>query len=432
MSAASTQTDILGETSVQRTLGPTAGPQTTSAASDPSVVLAGSPLIFTHTATAGSAARVTVVSGNGQQAAPGATLPAPLVVQVLDADNNPIVNAAVAWVVGTGEGSVNPTTSNTDDQGRASTQWTLGPDPGRNTVSAVVSGVGVAGFTATATAPKTSSSISIVSHQPEPSAPGQAVQVQVQVTGSGGTPTGTVNVTGENTTAPCTITLSNGTGACSLTFNAEGQQRITATYTGDAQFNGSSDDENHRVETSNAAPTAAFTPPSSCVAGQPCQFNDASTDGDGNVVGWLWEFGDGATSDQKDPTHQYAAQGNYNVTLTVRDDDGATGSVTHTVTVSPPANGAPNAVADNYSTAAGQPLIVDASSGLLANDTDPENNPLTVQSNTAPNQGGLVIVNPDGSFQYFPVAGSGTSETFSYTVSDGTSTASATVTVTIQ
>ena len=434
LSATSTQTDAQGQTSVVRTLGPAAGPQSTSALANG---LVGSPVVFNHTATAGNAARVIVVSGNGQQAAPGTRLPQDLVVEVLDAENNPIVGRAVSWVIGTGEGSVDPATSNTDGQGRATTQWTLGDQPGRNTLSAVVSGVGLATFNATATLPKTSSSTSITSDEPEPSTVGQAVQVQVQVSGSGGTPTGTVNVTGENASAPCTITLSNGTGTCSLTFNAEGQQRITATYNGDARFNGSNDEENHRVEPippHNNAPTAAFGPPT-CVAGQPCQFNDGSSDSDGSIAGWAWEFGDpvNGASTQKDPLYTYADPGTYTVKLTVRDDDGATSEVTHPVTVNPPppTNGPPVAVADNYSTPAGQPLTVDASTGVLANDTDPESNPLSVQSNTQPAQG-IVIVGSDGSFQYFPGGASGTQDTFDYTVSDGTSTASATVTINIQ
>jgi PKD repeat protein len=424
VSAASTQTDVSGQTSVQRTLGPTAGPQTTSASAES---LAGSPVVFNHTATAGSAARVIIVSGNGQQAPPGTQLPADLVVQVLDAENNPIVNRPVTWVVGTGDGSVNPETSNTDAEGKASAQWTLGPQPGRNTLSAVVSGVGFAAFNATAT--KASSSTSITAHQPEPSTIGQAVEVRVEVTGSGATPTGTVNVTGE-TAGSCTITLSNGAGACSLTFTANGQQRITATYSGDTRFNGSSDEENHQVNAANAAPTAAFTPPT-CVAAQPCQFNDGSSDSDGNVVAWTWDFGDGQGSDQRNPQHTYSTPNTYNVKLTVRDDDGATNEVTHVVTVNAPPNNPPTAAADNYSTPAGQVLDV-AVPGVLANDTDPENNSLTATLVTPPSLG-LVLLDSDGSFQYFPGLVSGTVDSFTYTVSDGTSTSSpATVTITIQ
>jgi PKD repeat protein len=362
VSATSTQTDGQGLTSVERTLGSTAGLQTTLASAEG---LAGSPVTFTHTATAGNAARVTIVSGNGQQAAPGSQLPAPLVVQVLDENNNPITARAVAWVVGTGDGSVNPETSTTDEQGRASTDWTLGAEPGRNTLTAVVSGASLAAFTATGT--KTASSTSIVSHQPEPSTVNQAVEVRVEVTGSGGVPTGTVNVTG-NGAAPCTITLSNGTGSCALTFPSAGDQPITATYAGDVRFNGSSDSENHRVESENTPPTAAFSPPS-CTAGQPCPFNDGSTDSDGSVVGWAWDFGDGGASNEQNPSHIYAAAGSYNVKLTVRDDDGATSEVTQQVTVNAaPINNPPTAAFTHSDCSAGMECqFTDAS-------TDPEGN----------------------------------------------------------
>jgi len=53
-------------------------------------------------------------------------------------------------------------------------------------------------------------------------------------------------------------------------------------------------------------------------------FADLSSDVDGSIVNWTWNFGDGNTSYLQDPTHQYADNGMYNVTLTVTDDDGAT------------------------------------------------------------------------------------------------------------
>jgi PKD repeat protein len=421
VSEATTQTDAAGQTSVQRTLGSTAGQQTTVASA---ADLAGSPVTFNHTATPGSAARVNIVSGDGQQAAAGTRLPEPLVVQVLDAENNPIVGIAVAWIVGAGDGSPAPQTSNTDTQGQASTQWTLGGTPGRNTLSAVVSGVGVALFNATAT--KVASSTTITSHQPEPSVVGQPVEVQVTVTGSGGTPSGTVSVTGAGAD-PCTITLVNGSGSCSLVFGSAGQQQVTATYSGDARFNGSSDQESHQVESENSVPTAAFTPPT-CTAGQPCQFTDGSSDSDGNIVAWTWDFGDLSSSNDQHPSHVYTAAGQYNVKLTVRDDDGATSEVTHQVTVNA-ANSPPVATPDAYATPAGQTLAVPAP-GVLANDSDPEGSPITAQLETPPAQG-LATVNSDGSFTYYPGVASG-QDTFTYRVSDGSLSSTATVTITIQ
>jgi PKD repeat protein len=56
-------------------------------------------------------------------------------------------------------------------------------------------------------------------------------------------------------------------------------------------------------------------------------FNDTSEDVDGNIVSWFWDFGDGMTSSEEDPMHQYQDKGIYTVTLNVLDDDGASGSV---------------------------------------------------------------------------------------------------------
>jgi RHS repeat-associated protein len=59
-------------------------------------------------------------------------------------------------------------------------------------------------------------------------------------------------------------------------------------------------------------------------AGPDPRFIDQSTDSDGHVVAWSWNFGDGGTSNEQTPSHHYAAAGSYIVTLTVTDDAGAT------------------------------------------------------------------------------------------------------------
>src|SRR5690606_17063165 len=63
-------------------------------------------------------------------------------------------------------------------------------------------------------------------------------------------------------------------------------------------------------------------------------FTDASTDSDGTIASWAWNFGDGTTSTQQNPSHTYVAGGSYNVTLTVTDNGGATNSIVKTVAVS--------------------------------------------------------------------------------------------------
>jgi PKD repeat protein len=88
----------------------------------------------------------------------------------------------------------------------------------------------------------------------------------------------------------------------------------------------------------NTPPTAAFT--SSC-AGLACSFTGLGSDGDGAVVGFQWDFGDGAIAATQNATHAYASAGTYAVALTVTDDDGATGTISQSVTVTAPQTGAP-------------------------------------------------------------------------------------------
>ena len=149
VSSATTTTGADGQTSVTRTLGATAGTQRALASVDG---LAGSPVTFVHTATAGAASGVSIVSGDDQTGPVSTELPIPLVVEVRDGDGNPVPTVAVSWVIGSGGGSVTPATSPTDAVGQATAAWTMGGTPGPNTVSAVVSGIGVAEFSATATA----------------------------------------------------------------------------------------------------------------------------------------------------------------------------------------------------------------------------------------------------------------------------------------
>lgn len=83
----------------------------------------------------------------------------------------------------------------------------------------------------------------------------------------------------------------------------------------------------------NQPPTANFN---FTTADLTAVFTDASVDTDGSVVAWAWVFGDGETSTVQNPSHTYAAAGAYTVSLTVTDDDGATGSVSKSVTVTTP------------------------------------------------------------------------------------------------
>lgn len=84
----------------------------------------------------------------------------------------------------------------------------------------------------------------------------------------------------------------------------------------------------------NAPPVAEFTFDD---ANDPfIEFFDQSDDPDGDIVSWLWEFDDGTTSEEQNPTHEFGSPRTYHVTLTVEDDDGATDDCTHDVSINAP------------------------------------------------------------------------------------------------
>jgi hypothetical protein len=84
---------------------------------------------------------------------------------------------------------------------------------------------------------------------------------------------------------------------------------------------------------SNTPPTVGFG--SSC-NGLTCDFTDSSSDPGGSILSWSWDFGDGVTSTDQNPSHSYDAGGEYQVRLTATDNAGEAGSATQTLTVSPP------------------------------------------------------------------------------------------------
>lgn len=86
--------------------------------------------------------------------------------------------------------------------------------------------------------------------------------------------------------------------------------------------------------TVSASPLAAFTFDSVCL-GTPTTFNNQSSISGGTISDYFWDFGDLQTSTQQNPTHTYAAPGNYNVTLTANSVDGCYDFIIHQVVVYP-------------------------------------------------------------------------------------------------
>ncbi|MBI1742999.1 PKD domain-containing protein [Candidatus Acetothermia bacterium] len=96
------------------------------------------------------------------------------------------------------------------------------------------------------------------------------------------------------------------------------------------------------------APRANFSfAPVTPLPGEAVQFTDQSTDPDGgNVAQWVWDFGDGSKSSEKNPKHTYTARGCYLVSLKITDDDDPlSDQTTKRLSVG---NGCPDVILINY------------------------------------------------------------------------------------
>jgi len=86
----------------------------------------------------------------------------------------------------------------------------------------------------------------------------------------------------------------------------------------------------------NALPVADSGGPYNVNSKKTIQFDGTgSSDSDGQVLIYFWDFGDGAVGVGAKPAHQYALGGIYTVKLTVRDNLGGTSSNTTTATIRP-------------------------------------------------------------------------------------------------
>jgi len=123
----------------------------------------------------------------------------------------------------------------------------------------------------------------------------------------------------------------DGTSATGVTtthvFAGDGSYLVELTVTDNE---GSTDSTSATKDILNNSPIASFTQSSDKIIVDEENSFDASEsfDIDGTIIEYLWDFGDGTTATGVTVVNTYPNSGSYTVTLTVTDDDGATGSVT--------------------------------------------------------------------------------------------------------
>jgi hypothetical protein len=326
--------------------------------------------------------------------------------------------------------------------GAGSCQLTFG-DVGAPALTATYSGdanfEGSASAVRAHTVNKASTTTVITSDNPNPSEVGEAVVVVWDVNVSlpgGGTPGGTVTVTMAGDPATCSKPVA--IGSCELVPTTVGDNRtLTATYSGDASYNGSSDTDPHVVDRMTTTTTITSVSPDPAFASQPATVTFTVTRLGGSPTGTVTVtagVGESCSATVAAGTCDltFLTSGNSRtITATYAGDGTFKGSSdTHTLDVGllntpPQANGDAASVNEDGS------LTVPAGSGVLQNDTDAQGD-LTAVLVSGPSDASAFDLNEDGSFSYTPASDFNGSDSFTYRASDGQAQSEvATVTITV-
>lgn len=185
---------------------------------------------------------------------------------------------------------------------------------------------------------------------------------------------------------------------------------------------------------SGLPPTITSTPVTSASEGAQYLYQVQATDPEGTAISFSLDVGPagmavGASSGFVSWTPGPGQAGAWPVTVRATDGDGLSTTQSFTLQVAP-ANRPPVASSDAYAATAGVTLSV-AAPGVLANDVDPDGDPLTAVLSAGPGHGTLVL-QASGAFSYTPAQGYSGTDGFSYAPSDGQDLgAPATVTITV-
>lgn len=119
-------------------------------------------------------------------------------------------------------------------------------------------------------------------------------------------------------------------------WNTDNAEKGAIYYAvGFVRYAGAASEPQSMMFSTNKFPKAQFSySPEEAVVKQEVTFDAAmSTDPDGTITQYAWEFGDGGTAEDMEATHSYALPGEYTVTLTVTDNEGATKKMKETIAV---------------------------------------------------------------------------------------------------
>lgn len=179
---------------------------------------------------------ISIVSGDGQTAAPGTTLPVPLTVKIAAATTahhvDGLQDTTIVWTVVSGGGYVTTATTRTDANGNSSNQFTLGPNPGVNHVQASVLGGGSVTFSETGGVVGAKLSVVSGSNQTLPTY-ALSQPLVVKLTDAQDKPIGGITIqwtpsSNSVVSNATSVTDANGTASTAVTLHSAGAATVSA------------------------------------------------------------------------------------------------------------------------------------------------------------------------------------------------------------